>query len=115
MPRNIAAHRIEWMPNDAFAISLNETVIYATRTIDIYYLIPILPFYPIENYIGDTDNIQMGFDFYITLMISQGSYIGFFMDEFTPEWLLKSKNHNWFGLQLGYYLKDLILKIQNYK
>ena len=27
-----------------------------------HYLIPVVPFYPIENYLGDTDNIQMGFD-----------------------------------------------------
>ena len=110
VPRNIAAHRIEWMPYDKFVIGLNETVIYATRTIDVYYLIPILPFYPIENYKGDTDNIQMGFDLLYNINGSQGSYIGFFMDEITPEWLLKSKNHNWFGLQIGYYIKDLILR-----
>ena len=24
------------------------------------------------------------------------------MDEFTPEWIFKSKNHNWFGWQFGY-------------
>ena len=110
VPRNIAAHRVEWQLNKAFAISLNETVIYATRTFDIHYLIPILPFYPIENYIGDTDNIQMGFELLYNINDFQGSYIAFFMDEFTPEWLLKSKNHNWFGLQLGCYFKDLISK-----
>ena len=110
VPRNIAAHRVEWQLNKAFAISLNETVIYATRTFDIHYLIPILPFYPIENYIGDTDNIQMGFELLYNINDFQGSYIAFFMDEFTPEWLLRSKNHNWFGLQLGYYFKNLISK-----
>ena len=110
VPRNIAAHRVEWQLNNTFLISLNETVIYAARTLDIYYLIPILPFYPIENYLGDTDNIQMGFELLYNINDFQGSYIAFFMDEFTPEWLLKSKNHNWFGLQLGYYFKDLISK-----
>ena len=32
------------------------------------------------------------------------------MDEFTPECLFKSKNHNWFGWQFGYAIKDLGLK-----
>ena len=81
VPRNIAAHRIEWKPNDTFLISVNETVVYATRTLDIYYLMPILPFYPIENYIGDTDNIQMGFELLYNVSDFQGSYIAFFMDE----------------------------------
>ena len=62
VPRNIAAHRIEWSFNDKFKIGANETVIYALRNIDIHYLIPIAPFYPIENYLGDIDNIQMGLD-----------------------------------------------------
>ena len=43
-------------------IGLNESVIYATKIIDPHYLIPVLPLYPIENYLGDTDNLQMGFD-----------------------------------------------------
>ena len=40
----------------------------------------------------------------------QKSYLAFFMDEFTPEWIFKSKNHNWFGWQFGYSLKNLVLK-----
>ena len=110
IPRNIAAHRIEWKPNDKFIFNFNESVIYATRSIDIYYLIPILPFYPIENYIGDTDNIQMGVDILFKINELQKMYVSFFMDEFTPEWIFKSKNHNWFGWQFGYSMKDLIWK-----
>ena len=110
IPRSIAAHRIEWKPNDKFIFSFNESVIYATRSIDIYYLIPILPFYPIENYIGDTDNIQMGVDILFRINELQKTYVSFFMDEFTPEWIFKSKNHNWFGWQFGYNIKDAILK-----
>lgn len=110
IPRNIAAHRIKWKPNDKFIFSFNESVIYATRSIDIYYLIPILPFYPIENYIGDTDNIQMGIDILFKIAELQKIYASFFMDEFTPEWVFKSKNHNWFGWQYGYIAKDIIFK-----
>tara|TARA_B100000900_G_scaffold414458_1_gene441152 strand:+ start:102 stop:1466 length:1365 start_codon:yes stop_codon:yes gene_type:complete len=110
IPRNIAAHQIEWRPNDKFIFNFNESVIYATRSVDIYYLIPILPFYPIENYIGDTDNIQMGFDILFKINELQKAYVSFFMDEFTPEWIFKSKNHNWFGWQFGYNMKDVIIK-----
>ena len=98
IPRNIAAHQIKWKPNNKFLISLYESVVYATRSVDMYYLLPIIPFYPLENYIGDTDNIQMGFEILYTLNESQASYLAFYMDEFTPEWLFKTKNHNWFGL-----------------
>ena len=110
IPRNIAAHRIDWKLNDKFVFSFNESVIYATRILDIYYLIPILPFYPIENYLGDTDNIQMGFDILFRINELQKTYLSFFMDELTPEWIFKSKNHNWFGWQFGYSMRDVILK-----
>ena len=110
IPRNIAYHRVEWRPNNKFSISFNESVIYATRSLDIHYIIPILPFYPIENYIGDTDNIQMGCDIVYNINKFQKLYLAFFMDEFTPEWIFKSKNHNWFGWQFGYSLENLILQ-----
>ena len=52
----------------------------------------------------------MGFDILFRINELQKTYVSFFMDEFTPEWIFKSKNHNWFGWQFGYNIKDLILK-----
>ena len=106
--RNIAAHRIEWRLNNKIKLSANETVIYATRDIDIHYLIPVVPFYPIENYLGDTDNIQMGFDASYDITMKQKIYIAFFMDELTPEWIFNKKNHNWFAWQVGYKAKNIL-------
>ena len=108
--RSIAAHRIEWQPNQKITISLNETVVYAFRGLDVNYMIPVIPFYPIENYLGDTDNLQMGLDFNYNYSAHQSFYLSFFMDEFTPEWLLKSKNHNWFAYQIGYNSKKVFNK-----
>ena len=101
VPRNIAAHRIEWKISENIIIGINESVIYATRLIDPHYLIPVIPFYPIENYLGDTDNLQMGCDATFSLNKKSKLYFGFFMDELTPEWIFNSKNHNWFAWQLG--------------
>ena len=83
--RNIASHRIQFTPIKNLELGFNESVIYATRDIDIHYLIPFAPFYPIENYLGDTDNIQMGFDLCLKIKNKQRLYFGFFMDELTPE------------------------------
>ena len=108
--RNIASHRIQFTPIKNLELGFNESVIYATRDIDIHYLIPFAPFYPIENYLGDTDNIQMGFDLCLKIKNKQRLYFGFFMDELTPEWIFNSKNHNWFAYQLGYNKSDLIFQ-----
>ena len=100
--RSIAGHRIEWQFNKKLTISANETVVYALRGIDFHYMIPVIPFYPVENYLGDTDNLQIGFDLKYEISIEKAFYLSFFMDELTPEWLLKRKNHNWFAWQLGF-------------
>ena len=84
VPRNIAYHRIEWKPVNNFVLGLNESVIYSLRNLDFHYLIPVTPFYPIENYLGDTDNLQMGFDLLYKFKGKQNFYAGFFMDELTP-------------------------------
>ena len=110
IPRNIAFHRIEWKPIDDFVLGFNESVIYSLRNLDFHYLVPVAPFYPIENYLGDTDNIQMGFDLLYNFKDKQKFYIGFFMDELTPEWIFNSKNHNWFAYQIGYGLDHLIFQ-----
>ncbi len=107
IPRNIAAHRIEWRPSEKIILSANESVIYATRSLDFHYLIPIIPFYPIENYLGDTDNIQMGCDILFLPYSGHKFYLGFFMDELTPEWIFNSKNHNWFAWQFGYIARNI--------
>ena len=108
--RSIAAHRLEWNPLDKIIIGLNESVVYAVRSLDFHYLLAIIPLYPIENYLGDIDNLQMGFDFNYNYSAHQSFYLSFFMDEFTPEWLLKSKNHNWFAYQIGYNSKKVFNK-----
>ena len=107
--RNISAHRIEWIPTEEISIGFNETVIYGSRELDIHYLIPIAPFYPIENYLGDTDNLQMGLDIMYSMSKKQYIYIAFFMDELTPEWLFDKKNHNWFAWQFGYKHNNVLI------
>ena len=60
----------------------NESVIYAFRNIDVHYLIPFAPFYPIENYLGDIDNIQMALrldaSFKMKIKKNFEIYFGFF-------------------------------------
>ncbi|MCH8011746.1 MAG: hypothetical protein IIA61_07345 [Candidatus Marinimicrobia bacterium] len=60
--RTIAAHRIEWTPWDKIQFGATELVIYATRGVDVHYLLPFIPFWSLQHYLGDTDNIQMSAD-----------------------------------------------------
>ena len=37
-----------------------EDVIVGDRTIDVHYLLPFIPFWSMQHYTGDIDNVQMG-------------------------------------------------------
>ena len=108
LSRSIAAHRIEWQPLKKLILSANESVIYGTRGIDVHYLLAVIPLYQIENYLGDTDNVQMGCDITYQLNPDVQVYLGFYMDELTPEWLFRNNNHNWFAWQFGLNWQKLL-------
>ncbi len=108
--RSIAAHRLEWNPIDKLTIGMNESVIYAVRGFDIHYLLAIIPLYQIENYLGDTDNVQLGCDISYQLTPTLKTYLAFFMDELTPEWIFKKDNHNWFAWQFGLNSNNILFK-----
>ena len=52
----------------------------------------------------------MGLDASFKIKKNFEIYFGFFMDELTPEWIFKKKNHNWFAWQFGFSKKDFLLK-----
>ena len=106
--RNIAAHELEWTPFPKWTISFNESVIYAVRGFDVHYLLGIIPLYQIENYLGDTDNVQLGCDIKYQFLSNTQLYLSFYMDELTPEWLFKKNNHNWFAWQFGIHAKNIL-------
>ncbi|SVA96153.1 uncharacterized protein METZ01_LOCUS149007, partial [marine metagenome] len=108
LSRSIATHRIEWQPLKKLILSANESVIYGTRGLDLHYLLAVIPFYQIENYLGDTDNVQMGCDITYQQNPDVQLYLGFYMDELTPEWLFRNNNHNWFAWQFGLNWQKLL-------
>ena len=54
--RNIAAHRIIWDVSDKLTINAMESVIYAIRGLDLHYMVPFIPFWSMQHYLGDTGN-----------------------------------------------------------
>jgi len=101
VPRAIAAHRLEWAPFENLILGASETVIYATRELDVNYLVPFIPFWSIQHYLGDIDNVQMSGDITWYFNKNRKIYGVWFIDEWAPEWTFKKKNRNWFGWQAG--------------
>ena len=109
LPRSIAGHRLEWTPISRVTFGATETVIYGIRGLDIHYLMPFIPFWSLQHYLGDTDNIQMSGD--VSLNFENGNlYAVLFIDEWRPEWTFEEKNRNWFGWQIGFTRTELFMK-----
>ena len=109
LPRSVAGHRLEWTPLPRVTFGATETVIYGVRSLDVHYLMPFIPFWSLQHYLGDTDNIQMSGD--ISLKFNNGNlYMILFIDEWRPEWTFEKENRNWFGWQIGFTKAELFMK-----
>ena len=109
LPRSIAGHRLEWTPFPRVTLGATETVIYGVRDLDVHYLMPFIPFWSLQHYLGDTDNIQMSGD--VSLIFENRTlYAVLFVDEWRPEWTFKAENRNWFGWQFGFSQTGIINK-----
>jgi hypothetical protein len=108
--RSVAAHRIVWNITDKLQINAMESVIYAVRGIDIHYMMPFVPFWSLQHYLGDTDNLQMAGELIYSPTKRLSLYSTIFMDEWAPEKTFDDDNHNWFGYQSGIKYIGLISK-----
>ena len=106
--RSIAAHRFIWEPFPFLTFNAMETVIYGDRTIDVHYLLPFIPFWSMQHYTGDIDNIQMCGEVIFHLKQNWDIYGSLFVDEWRPEWTFDETNRNWFGYQIGGFGRNIL-------
>lgn len=98
----IAAHRLELKLLDNLNLGFNEIVIYGVRNLDIYYCLPLIPFWSLQHYLGDLDNILMIFDFNYNISKNRSLYGSFLIDEWMPsKTFSKNNERNWFAYQMG--------------
>ena len=107
--RYFAAHRLEVKPTSKIHLGFNEIVIYGARNFDVYYCLPFIPFWSLQHYIGDLDNIIMSFDIKYYLTKNQKIYGSLLIDEWMPsKTFSKQNNRNWFAYQIGFSLTNTI-------
>jgi hypothetical protein len=108
--RNIVGHRLEWQPLEQLIISGSELITYANRSIELTYLLTFVPFFPIQTYVGETDNVIMSADIQYLPNENIRLYGVFLMDEWAPPYTFDKDNRNWFGWQTGIDWKDIYLQ-----
>ena len=72
-------------------------------------MLPFIPFFPLQNYLNDTDNLLMSADVQYFQQNNIRIYGAFFMDEWSPPYTFEKDNHNWFGWQTGFEWIDAFL------
>ena len=107
--RNIVGHRISWKPHKKLTISGSELIVYANRELELTYLLPFVPFFPIQSYIGETDNVIMSGDLEYFHNANLRFYGSLLIDEWAPTYTFEKDNNNWFGWQTGIELKNVVL------
>tara|TARA_B110000438_G_scaffold140127_1_gene135378 strand:- start:1222 stop:2496 length:1275 start_codon:yes stop_codon:yes gene_type:complete len=108
LSRSIAGHRLKYKLSDNITFSAAEIVIYGNRKFDENYLLPFIPFWSMQHYIGDLDNVQMCGEIVWNIKNNLNFYTSLFVDEWRPEWTFQSNNRNWFGYQFGITKESLI-------
>ena len=110
LPRAINAHRIDYTASDVLSIGLFEMIVYGGyRKVEPYYLLPLIPFLPIQTYLGDLDNDLLGT--YININLKNVKfYSSLAIDEWVPLDTFKKNHKNWFVYQFGIIFKPNFFK-----
>jgi hypothetical protein len=107
-PKYIAAHIIEATLWDGVDIAVGESQIYASRSPEPMYLIPVMFFKAGEHWMNDTDNSQMFLTVDLNTFSGQNYYFSLFIDEIsTTDFADADKQHNQLGFTVGATWYDL--------
>ena len=116
IPRSVAGHKFDYIFSDQLKFSAMEIVIFGNRKIDENYLFPFIPFWSMQHYIGDIDNVQMcGEIIWNNKSNNLSFHSSIFIDEWRPEWTFKKQNRNWFGYSLGIEKMEILSSTDNFK
>jgi hypothetical protein len=108
-PRSVAGHRLSINFFSGLTFQAMEMVIYGGRNLEMHYLLPFIPFWSMQHYLGDIDNVQMCGELSWQFNDKAKLYGSLFIDEWTPEWTFDDTNRNWFGYQVGGVGTDIFI------
>jgi len=100
--RFIVAHRLDWKLNQQITFGVTEIVVYGVRNLEVTYLMPFIPFWSLQHYLGDLDNVQMSANFIFQPSQNVDIFGVFMMDEWRPLLTFQKTNRNWFAYQSGF-------------
>ena len=102
--RYLSGHRIDWIVNDRIELGLSELVLYGgeTRSMEWYYINPLLPYYASQWNSNQDDNVLVSADFAVRSVDKMKLYGQFLVDDFS----YSGDDPNALGYIAGVYLSD---------
>jgi len=97
----LAAHRLEAAVTPWLDLGFQEVVIYGDRGPEVSYLNPIMFYWAAQSYLGDMDNLMMGFDASIHPGNGIRVYAAYVVDDLKKLRVFSDDFVNKFSLQVG--------------
>ncbi|MDP7026419.1 MAG: capsule assembly Wzi family protein [Candidatus Marinimicrobia bacterium] len=97
----LAAHRIDVWIKKNLRLGFGESVIYGGRGVEPAYLIPFLFTWSSQHDLGDSDNLQMFFDFDWVIRDLGRFYGAFYLDEWDFVDTFSDSSRSWTAYQIG--------------
>ncbi|HIM83258.1 MAG TPA: hypothetical protein EYM55_01360 [Candidatus Marinimicrobia bacterium] len=97
----VAAHRMDVWIKKNFRIGFGESVIYGGRGVEPVYLIPFIFSWSSQHDLGDSDNLQMFFDFDWAMKRLGRFYGAFYLDEWDFVDTFSDSSRSWTAYQFG--------------
>tara|TARA_B100000029_G_scaffold343795_1_gene336215 strand:+ start:604 stop:1944 length:1341 start_codon:yes stop_codon:yes gene_type:complete len=111
--RYLVGHQLELFVNDLLNVRFGELVVYGNRSLELAYLMPFMPFWSTQHYLGDLDNLQWNLVVEYTPFESFNLFGTVIIDELSPGIIFEKNNRNWIGWQFGFNKKNFLLNKSN--
>ncbi len=105
-PKYLAAHRLEVALAPWIDLGFHEIVIYGDRGLEPTYLNPFMFYWAAQSYLGDKDNVMMGFDVDIHPGRNRRYYLSYVIDDLKKLAIFSNDFANKFSLQAGLFWVD---------
>ena len=99
--RWIAAHRLEAAVTRSLDIGFQEVVVYGDRGPEAAYLNPLAPYWAVQSYLGDKDNVMMAVDIDWRLRPGVRLWAAYLIDDLKKLGIFSDDFANKFSLQTG--------------
>ena len=98
----IAVHRLDFTPQDNIRIGIGESVVYGSRSMELNYALPLVPYWAAQSDLSNSDNLQIIVDWELIKRRIGRLYGTLYLDEWDLVDTFNTKSsRNWVAFLTG--------------